>query len=57
MNYSELNDYQINNLVHNVIVCGGKYTLVFGEDYDIRWIDRLREMCNFVYLGGGSRRK
>lgn len=39
MNYSELNDYQINNLVHNVIVCGGKYTLVFGEDYDIRWID------------------
>jgi len=39
MNYSELNDYQINNLVHNFIVCGGKYTLVFGEDYDIRWID------------------
>jgi len=28
-----------------------------AEIYDIRWIDRLREMCNFVYLGGGSRRK
>lgn len=28
-----------------------------AEIYDIRWIDRLREMCNFVYLGGSSRRK
>ena len=26
------------------------------QTYDIRSIDRLKEMCNFVYLGGGSRR-
>lgn len=25
--------------------------------YDLRAIDRLRQMCNFVYLGGESRRK
>jgi len=25
--------------------------------FNIRWIDRIRQMCNFVYLGGQSRRK
>jgi len=40
MNYSELSDYQINNLVHNIIVCGGKYTLVFSGEHDIQWIDK-----------------
>lgn len=30
---------------------------ILKEMYDIRSIDRLRQMCNFVYLGGQSRRQ
>lgn len=28
-----------------------------SQAYDMRCVDRVRQMCNFVYLGGGSRRK
>ena len=29
---------------------------ILKQSYDIRSIDRLRQMCNFIYLGGPSRR-
>lgn len=30
---------------------------MLSKMYDIRTIDRIKQMCNFVYLGGESRRK
>ena len=30
---------------------------ILKQMYDIRSLDRLRQMCNFIYLGGPSRRK
>lgn len=37
MNYAEMSDYQINNLIHNHEVCDGEYRLEFMDDGRIKW--------------------
>ncbi|QPW26455.1 DUF2591 family protein [Edwardsiella ictaluri] len=37
MNYAEMSDYQINNLIHNHEVCVGEYRLEFMDDGRIKW--------------------
>ncbi len=39
MNYSEMSGYEINNRVHNIVVCGGKYDLTV-EGYRVTWKNR-----------------
>lgn len=39
MNYSEMSGYEINNRVHNIEVCGGKYDLSV-EGYRVTWKNR-----------------
>lgn len=37
--YSKMSGYEINNRVHNIVVCGGKYDLTV-EGYRVTWKNR-----------------
>lgn len=39
MDYSKMSGYEINNRVHNIVVCEGKYDLTV-EGYRVTWKDR-----------------
>lgn len=39
MNYSEMSGYEINNRIHNIVACEGKYDLKV-EGYKVTWTER-----------------
>lgn len=39
MNYSEMSGYEINNRIHNIVACEGKYDLKV-EGFKVTWTER-----------------